>query len=325
MVLHNPNNWHWTNKDCRSWAKSWFEGSLIGVSAEDGSTSVKIDKVKECTGDCDIAMRKGKIITIYDMKLVAGWAGRVGEEDVEGTITVPEFMHDADEDDLVYEVELFAETKDKAGARDLVRKKIVPQLTSLLLSFPDAMRDAHGKDVLIAFEQGRTPAAATAIPSSAPTQSTASSSTTTKTTTSSTRSSVNTSDISESYEFQTLASELYLVFVDPARVGAWTRGGAGTVVEAKEGGRFSLFAGNVEGTFEKLEDGKSLVQRWRLRDWPQSHYANLTLLFDQGLDGTNLRMTMQGIPIGAEDAVKANFLEYYVKPIKTTFGFGAVL
>ena len=104
---------------------------------------------------------------------------------------------------------------------------------------------------------------------------------------------------------------------------AWSR--APPDVDAVVGGRFSLFHGNVSGTFVELEDGKRLIQTWRLKDWPDNHYARLALLFDQRLDGTSLRVTMEGVPIGAEDAVKANFVEYYIKPIKQTFGFGAIL
>ena len=283
-------------------------------------------------------MRKGKIITIYDIKIVLGFSGKLGRSPssdeqvtVDGTVTIPELMHDADEDDLVFDIEVFSESKEKSPARDLIKSKLVPQLRTLLLSFPEAMRAAHGKDVLIAFEQGKTPSvgtaanAATSI-SAAPahdkkTSTTASSNTTTSGASSAKR--INTSDISESYEFQATAKELYLTFIDKARVAAWSR--APPDVDPVVGGKFSLFHGNVSGVFQELEDGKRLVQTWRLKDWPESHHAKLTLLFDQGLDGTSLRVTMEGVPIGAEDAVKSNFVEYYIKPIKQTFGFGAIL
>ena len=44
MVLHNPNNWHWVNKDVREWAREYLEKSLVGTSAEEGgclSESIK--------------------------------------------------------------------------------------------------------------------------------------------------------------------------------------------------------------------------------------------------------------------------------------------
>jgi len=46
------------------------------------------------------------------------------------------------------------------------------------------------------------------------------------------------------------------------------------------------------------------------------HYCNLTMIFDQGMDGTTLRVTWDGVPVGEEDVTKRNFREYYVNNIK---------
>jgi activator of HSP90 ATPase len=75
MVLHNPNNWHWVNKDASAWAKQWFEENLTKVEAEEGGVSAKIDKVVSMDGDVDVNQRKGKVITIYDVKLVLEYSG----------------------------------------------------------------------------------------------------------------------------------------------------------------------------------------------------------------------------------------------------------
>jgi len=40
------------------------------------------------------------------------------------------------------------------------------------------------------------------------------------------------------------------------------------------------------------------------------------MIFDQGMDGTTLRVTWTGVPIGEEDVTKRNFREYYVNNIK---------
>jgi activator of HSP90 ATPase len=74
--------------------------------------------------------------------------------------------------------------------------------------------------------------------------------------------------LNETYEFNTSADQLYQCFVDPQRVAAFTRG-APSVFEPKEGGKFVLFDGNVEGTFKVLEPNKKIVQDWRLKVWPE--------------------------------------------------------
>ena len=115
MVLHNPNNWHWVNKDVSPWAKTFLSDALVGIKAskEDG-TSAEITKVLSMDGDVDVSQRKGKVITIFDVRLQLEYIGKVpvkgseqteGQEDdtkdVSGTITIPEVAHDTEEDEYV--------------------------------------------------------------------------------------------------------------------------------------------------------------------------------------------------------------------------------
>src|SRR6188768_3777580 len=118
MVLHNPNNWHWVNKDVSAWAKDWFEQNLTKLAVEEGDTKAEISKVVSVDGDVDVSQRKGKVITIYDVKLVLEYSGECpfaspetehpiadvpsqGSNDegheVSGTITIPEVAHDTEE------------------------------------------------------------------------------------------------------------------------------------------------------------------------------------------------------------------------------------
>jgi activator of HSP90 ATPase len=121
MVLHNPNNWHWVNKDVSAWAKNWFDENLTKLVVENGDVQARISKVQSMDGDVDVSQRKGKVITIFDVKLVLEYtgtrnrfrlssvtrrlmplAGSTAEDaEVSGTITVPEVAHDTEEDDYV--------------------------------------------------------------------------------------------------------------------------------------------------------------------------------------------------------------------------------
>lgn len=76
MVLHNPNNWHWVNKDASEWAKQWFEENLTKLEAKEDDVSAKISKVISMDGDVDVSQRKGKVITIYDVKLTLEYSGK---------------------------------------------------------------------------------------------------------------------------------------------------------------------------------------------------------------------------------------------------------
>lgn len=75
MVLHNPNNWHWVNKDASGWTKEWLEENLVGISSEEGGVTAKLDKVVSMDGDVDVNQRKGKVITLFDVKVDLEYSG----------------------------------------------------------------------------------------------------------------------------------------------------------------------------------------------------------------------------------------------------------
>ena len=103
MPIHNPNNWHWVNKDVREWSREYLDRTVVGTEASEGDNSAKISKISSMEGDIDVSQRKGKVITLFDVKLVLDYEGTTGEDDEEvtGTITIPEVAHDTEEDEYV--------------------------------------------------------------------------------------------------------------------------------------------------------------------------------------------------------------------------------
>lgn len=75
MALHNPNNWHWVNKDVSEWTRNYLDKELTTISAEEGGVSAKISKVLSMDGDVDVNQRKGKVITLFDVKLSLEYEG----------------------------------------------------------------------------------------------------------------------------------------------------------------------------------------------------------------------------------------------------------
>jgi activator of HSP90 ATPase len=75
MVLHNPNNWHWVNKDVSGWTREYLDKELVQIAAEQDGVTAKIDKVVSMDGDVDVSQRKGKVITIFDVKLKLEYSG----------------------------------------------------------------------------------------------------------------------------------------------------------------------------------------------------------------------------------------------------------
>jgi activator of HSP90 ATPase len=123
-------------------------------------------------------------------------------------------------------------------------------------------------------------------------------------------------------EFRTTAEEMYQTFTDPQRLAAFTRAPPRVFEGAKPGGKFAIFDGNVSGEFVTLESPKKIVQKWRLKQWPEGHMSSQEIIFDQNdVDRvTNMRVTWTGVPVGQEEVVQRNWEGYYVRSIKQTFG-----
>lgn len=123
--------------------------------------------------------------------------------------------------------------------------------------------------------------------------------------------------------FKCRADELYNLFLIPEMTSAFTRGAAS--VDAKIGGIFKLFDGNVTGSFTHFESAKCIKQKWRFSTWPKDHYSDVKIIFDQKSDETKMTVEQTGIPYNDYERTENGWKTYYFESIKRTFGFGASL
>ncbi|GBL49305.1 hypothetical protein ACI3LY_004642 [Candidozyma auris] len=142
MVVHNPNNWHWVDKNCLPWTKDYLSEKVVNTTFEDDAYLLKVTEVTTVSGDCDVTQRKGKVLCIYDMKLrfaVEGTKKDEEESSFTGSVALDEFFHDQDDDEYVFGVE-----GDNASH---IKKHLVPLIKAKLVKFQADLIDAHEKDV----------------------------------------------------------------------------------------------------------------------------------------------------------------------------------
>lgn len=211
-----------------------------------------------------------------------------------------------------------SDSTDKQPVKDVVRSKLVPQLRQVFQKLAPALISEHGKDIQHAV--GSNPSSGFSTPQMHPQPSAPKA--TQPAERHSTKGSVSTTTVTDNEEFRTTAEEMYQTFVDPSRLAAFTRSPPKLFEGAKVGGKFELFGGNVSGEFLELDPPRKVVQSWRLSQWPAGHYSKLQIEFDQNdVDHvTVMRVTWDGVPVGQEEVTKRNWLEYYVRSIKKTFG-----
>lgn len=204
--------------------------------------------------------------------------------------------------------------------KDLVRSKLLPLLRKEFQKLAPALIAEHGKDIQHA--AGSNPSSGFSTPKTL-SQAAAAKSEQSTSSQKQTGGIVNTTTVTDNGEFQTTAEQLYQTFTDPARIAAFTRAPPKLFEGAKEGGKFELFGGNVTGEYLELVPNKKVVQSWRLAQWPAGHFSTLQIEFDQNdVDHvTVMRVMWKGVPVGQEEVTKRNWLEYYVRSIKQTFGY----
>ena len=62
-------------KNCINWAKEYFEKELIKIKTNEQDWTIEIKDGSTIEGDCDLNQRKGKILTIFDLKLSIPFEG----------------------------------------------------------------------------------------------------------------------------------------------------------------------------------------------------------------------------------------------------------
>lgn len=341
MVVNNPNNWHWVDKNCLQWSRDYFNQVLKGLEANGDGAETAVTLVNKVDGDVDVSQRKGKVISLFNLALTVGFKAKDKDGECQGTINVPELAYDTEADEIQFEVNIHNELSLTERFRAIVKKLLIPALRDVLSRFGKDLIIANAGDIQLDPTQvnsqftkanqeevvAKNSAGGAgllgglllgALLSAAKNSSLALLALTSKV--------FNTASVYLEPEFNTTAEQLYITLTDRDRVIAWAR--LTPVMPAYPvpvGLEFSLFGGAVLGKFIKLDPHHEIEQLWRLSDWKPGHYATLDIRLSQGISETNMLVKFTGVPIGEEDRVRANFEEYYVRAIKLTFGFGAVL
>lgn len=146
MVVLNPNNWHWVDKNTLPWTKEYLNENIKGfeVSSESSSCVYRVTDVSKVAGDSNVSQRKGKPICYFDLNIefkvdiVAD--GDEDEENSSATVTLPEFMHD----DPDFEIRIAGLSNDLAGQTN---KEFIPDLRRALLEYQVELLKTHSQDL----------------------------------------------------------------------------------------------------------------------------------------------------------------------------------
>jgi activator of HSP90 ATPase len=314
--MKNVNNWHWVDKNCIVWTRDYFKQKLEQLSVKEGDAEVKIVSMDKLEGDVDLNQRKGKIINIYDFAIDLNWEGQKGDTKASGKVSIPEFMHDTKLEEIVFDVSMDKESKESLPFKQIVKSHLLPIIRQAFVSFETDLVAANISDVFI----DKSASSETAKPTSYQPKPPA------PVLDSKVESKVlgGVATIDYTVVFQAAASDIYSTLINPDRIRIWTRSG-NAVSDPVAGGKFSLFNDNITGEYVELIQNEKIVQKWRNKSWPAGHFSSVTMTFNDKGNSTAVKVVQNDVPIGERDITKTNWHQYYWNPIKSTFGFGAIL
>lgn len=144
MVVLNPNNWHWVDKNTLPWTKEYFSTSLadLQVVSGDGKHKIVLSEVTNVSGDSNVSQRKGKPICYFDLQLalaVKVLELETAEELVTGSLNVQDFMHDESDFEFQYQ--------NLDAFENLIRNEFVPKLKVILLEYQPTLIKEQSKDL----------------------------------------------------------------------------------------------------------------------------------------------------------------------------------
>ena len=293
--------------------------------------------------------RKGKLIFLYELVIKLKWKGggprrrrRRGRAQpgagkttdgaaVDGTIEIPNLSEEEDIEDIEVRVALkSAESPAARKVKELVRKRGGELIRAQLAKWTDQLKQEYAADLIkpvatidVAGGGGvtakKTPAAA-AAPAAKADAAKAKSAPAGKAAPKKAGKYVT---ISVADEFKCRPEELFRAICDEGQVRAYTQ--AEAKVDAKVGGEFSLFGGNVVGVFQELEPHKKIRQAWRFKHWPDGHFSNVTMTLTDAGGKTKLSLTQTEVPEADKGTTEQGWRTHQWDRMKAILGFGAGL
>lgn len=312
----NVNNWHWTELDCSAWAKDRLTSLLKTIDETKDDCAFKIT-VESVTGEASVNTRKGKVLFFYELEAKLKYEANFKDDSktYEGKIHIP-YIGDENADGE-YEIKINA---DGSSANDEKMKQILKThgyavIKEKVMQFLRELREEKGPKNLKPTPTSPPPVAQ---PAAKPTTQ-ATSSVTTKETS---RSSVEIKNLDTKIKLRGPLGEVFSCFLDPNRVSAFTQ--SPTVLSSAPGSPFSLYGGAITGETLEVVNNTKIVQKWRMNDWPDNHFSQVTMKFETSKDGTTVQLIQTGIPVDSFERVRAGWDEKFWRRMKMMFGWGSL-
>ncbi|KAK3093090.1 hypothetical protein FSP39_010967 [Pinctada imbricata] len=319
----NVNNWHWVEKNATGWSQERLKELLTGLTVEDDECFCELKEVTKVEGEASANNRKAKLIFFYEFVIKGEWSGKLksGTKKHKGKFEIPNLSEENDPDEIDFSVTVDKENDESYKVKEVLRKKGTQLVQEKMAQYIRELKEEYGKGVILP-----TKTDVKSVPNTESQVNKAKEEMNKLVINTGSKSSnvgvkIPTKKFTGTEKFKCRAEDIYRVLTTKEMVQAFT--GAPAEMEVEKGGKFSLLHGNITGEFVELVPEKKIVQRWRVKGWPEAHYSQVTFEFDEKDDSTVLTMTQSGVPDNEVERTKEGWKINYWNRIKQIFGFEA--
>lgn len=316
----NVNNWHWTEKNASFWSQNLLRELLNDLIIEGEIGQCKVNEITKVSGEAVANNRKGKLIFFYEWEISLKWKGQHKESDteIEGTAEIPNLSEENDPSEVDVNVSVTTTDIFSEQLKDLMRTIGMQKIREKLAEYIKRLKDEFSQGMILPTkEQAKTTSNVLKVTPSKQVYTTSDDNVERKAVR------LDLTELNMTESFKCKAEEFFRALTIKEMVQAFTQGPC--QLELTEGGKFSLFDGNVYGTFVELIPNEKIVQKWRFKNWPSGHYSDVILEIIEREDSTEVKLTQKGVPRNELEQTREGWKNYYWQSMKRVFGFGAML
>jgi len=318
----NPNNFHWVEKNAEPWSRTILKELLIDQKLEKGPITVFLKDFKKLEGDATASNRKAKLIFLFEWAIEVNFAAKVAGSELEykGVLEILNLSDENEAHEIDMNVNIETRGPQEAEIRHVFTSVGLEFIREQLGIYIKKLKEEFSKGLILqtAKPQVVTSGGKAAVFDKRTFQNEVIVGSPGEKASENVE--VISFEISES--FKVMPPRLYEILTSPDLIKVWA---GNSSAEPKVGGKFSLFGGQIVGSFTELKENEEIVTQWRLKDYPAEHYAKITFsLGDQG-DGTMLNIKAENIPLREQEKTQSGIQRHYLQNIGQKFGISSRL
>ncbi|KAI6189924.1 Activator of Hsp90 ATPase [Aphelenchoides bicaudatus] len=316
----NVNNWHWVEKNAEPWSREILKELLLGQNIEQGPVKILLKDFKKLEGDATANNRKAKLIFLYDWSIEVNFVGNVTGSDLEykGVIEIPNLSDEFDASEIDMNTTIESKGPQEAQIRHVLSTAGLEFIRKQLGEYIRRLKEEFSKGLIL--ETTKPQVVIKGGKGNVFDKRSFQNEVVTSSTKEEKLEKVDVTSFELSDAFKAPPSRLYEMLTSQDLVKVWA--GASATVDSKVGGQFSLFGGMITGSFVSLKEDE-IVCKWRLKDYPTNHFAQLTVSFVDKGDSSEMKLQVNDCPSNLSEKTQEGLNRHYLQNIGRTFSISS--